>query len=425
MTANSGNSRWNDNEQRHGRSAAPASSRPAGRRSSIAVASTADTVTGSTKSGASTPLASEADRLGTAEFESSATAEKAVLVRLYKTTNGEGWARNANWLKEESVAHWDGVTTNDDGRVVELCLSDVRMDGQLPDELGDLPLLQKLILNNNRLWGPLPARLAELKELVHLNLSANDFTGCIPDLARLTQLQSLDLSYNRLSDAIPPLGNLTKLRILDLADNRFSDEIPPLGRLTQLKVLDLSYNDLTGDIPEISTLEYLVRLNLSRNALNGYISARLGNLVNLKSLNLSNNRLSGSIPRALVNLMNLEQGDVVRGNRFDDSLPPEIFDRRLMNERAILISLHKATRGENWEAKDQWLSDAPVGDWYGITTNANGFVESLQLQDNELSGEIPTDICELAHLRHLNLRGNQLKEKITTRNRWTRAATEP
>ena len=55
-----------------------------------------------------------------------------------------------------------------------------------------------------------------------------------------------------------------------------------------------------------------------------------------------------------------------------------------------------------------WLSDAPIGEWEGVTTAANGRVTGLDLQENQLSGELPPELGNLANLTRLYLHENQL-----------------
>ena len=49
-------------------------------------------------------------------------------------------------------------------------------------------------------------------------------------------------------------------------------------------------------------------------------------------------------------------------------------------------------------ATDNWLSDVPISQWYGITSDANGRVTELHLSWNNLSGEIPAELGSLANL---------------------------
>ncbi|MCE2456163.1 MAG: hypothetical protein J4G12_10205 [Gemmatimonadetes bacterium] len=39
---------------------------------------------------------------------------------------------------------------------------------------------------------------------------------------------------------------------------------------------------------------------------------------------------------------------------------------------AGLVALYEATDGPNWAKKDNWLTDAPLGDWFGVRTASRG-----------------------------------------------------
>ena len=43
-------------------------------------------------------------------------------------------------------------------------------------------------------------------------------------------------------------------------------------------------------------------------------------------------------------------------------------------DRAALVALYEATDGPNWVNAENWLTDAPLGDWYGVDTDASGRV---------------------------------------------------
>ena len=73
---------------------------------------------------------------------------------------------------------------------------------------------------------------------------------------------------------------------------------------------------------------------------------------------------------------------------------------------------YNATDGPNWYYNDNWLSDAPLGEWKGVTTDDNGRVTVLYLRSNELSGEIPAELGSLSNLRELTLRESYLSGEI-------------
>ena len=81
-------------------------------------------------------------------------------------------------------------------------------------------------------------------------------------------------------------------------------------------------------------------------------------------------------------------------------------------DRAALIALYNATGGPNWEGNNNWLSDVPISEWSGVTTGDNGRVTGLNLGGNQLSGEIPPELGNLANLKLLYLNANQLSGEI-------------
>ena len=92
------------------------------------------------------------------------SADRAALVALYNATGGENWTRKTNWSSSVPVGEWSGVTTDGDGRVTRLNLSDKNLTGPLPPELGTLTNLTGLYLNHNNLTGPIPPELGTLTQ---------------------------------------------------------------------------------------------------------------------------------------------------------------------------------------------------------------------------------------------------------------------
>ena len=77
-------------------------------------------------------------------------------------------------------------------------------------------------------------------------------------------------------------------------------------------------------------------------------------------------------------------------------------------DREALVALYNTTDGENWNGSANWLSDLPLGEWEGVTTNSDGRVTELNLGENVLSGEIPAELGSLSNLTRLGLRNNEL-----------------
>ena len=148
-------------------------------------------------------------------------------------------------------------------------------------------------------------------------------------------------------------------------------------------------------------------LYLDNNQLTGEIPAELGSLAGLEGLFLGENGLTGCIPGGLrdVPLNDLDELGL-------DYCMPAASAGDAATDRAALVALYNATDGANWRIKRNWLSNAPMGEWDGVTTNSDSWVTHLDLQRNQLTGEIPAELGSLTNLERLWLAGNQLTGEI-------------
>ena len=160
-----------------------------------------------------------------------------------------------------------------------------------------------------------------------------------------------------------------------LNDNQLRGEIPPdLASLAKLRVLLLGgSNHLTGCIPE---------------------ELGAAPVADFAALRLPFCDASGRVPFAA------------------GPAPTEAPPAARAADRDALVALYHATDGPNWTTTTNWLTDAPIGEWHGVTTDPTGRIVELRLPANQLAGEIPRELGSLARLEMLALTGNRLSGAI-------------
>jgi len=89
-----------------------------------------------------------------------------------------------------------------------------------------------ILLSNNRITGTIPPEVGRLKDLHVFDLSRNNITGTIPSsFSQMENLEVLDLSSNNLHGSIPPsLEKLTFLSKFSVANNHLRGQIPSGGQ---------------------------------------------------------------------------------------------------------------------------------------------------------------------------------------------------
>ncbi|WP_445722319.1 PKD domain-containing protein [Flavobacterium sp.] len=271
-------------------------------------------------------------------INSSLQLEKDALIALYNSAGGANWTNTTQgkgvWPINDPNAvvtgwnpvtntGWYGVTVYANGSVGGLSLNNNNLIGEIPNEISNLSLLNKINLSFNKLSGNIPFGLFSLSELLWINLESNVLTGSIPDnFDNLTKLEILYLYSNKLSGSIPSsISKASSLRLFNVGTNKLTGSIPfSIGNLQELTNLNLSQNLLTGSIPkEIGLLTKLGILSLSVNQLTGEIPLEFGNLTNLSFLDLKNNKLN-AINFPIENLTKLSILEL-NNNNFTGNLP--------------------------------------------------------------------------------------------------------
>ncbi|HRG69719.1 MAG TPA: T9SS type A sorting domain-containing protein [Saprospiraceae bacterium] len=76
----------------------------------------------------------------------------------------------------------------------------------------------------------------------------------------------------------------------------------------------------------------------------------------------------------------------------------------------ILVEFYNSSGGPNWS--NTWALNTPINQWYGISLNAMGCVQGINLPNNNLDGQIPFSFGNLSGLRLLHLFGNKLSGNL-------------
>jgi Leucine-rich repeat (LRR) protein len=383
--------------------------------------------------------------------------ERYVLALFYLSLGGlnveDSWKFTHMFFSSKSVCEWNqlaetvdkhkyqlGVFCNGQGSVVSIHIPSNNLQGSVVSELGKLTNLTYLALNHNLLSGKLPTEMGELTKLTYLALHYNLFTGTLPDgIGNFERLKVLGLGDNKLEGSIPASwSGLTELATLGLDDNIITGDLAVVNALTNLErlylegnllesdlsstpweqflkltELDLSDNLITGNLPsELTSLPLLHILNLANNnitgqlplqyptdsplkyfavygnALDGPIPSTLGNLGNLTHLDLADNGLTGFLPLQLSNLDKLEYLFLANNRGFHESVIPTFI--------GTLTSL----KDLSLKATNRVASISPA-----LFMNLP-LLTMLDLDDNGLTGEIPSELGQISSLTFLLLNGN-------------------
>ncbi|XVE62768.1 hypothetical protein DITRI_Ditri06bG0146100 [Diplodiscus trichospermus] len=267
-------------------------------------------------------------------------------------------------------------------------LSSNLFTGLLPRASSDL---MYLYLSKNLFSGSLSnffCNSSKLESLIIFNAASNLLSGEIPDCWKYWgDLQILKLENNNLTGKIPrSLGFLKSLFSLNLRNNSLIGEVPSIFQhFDWMFVLDLSENQFTGNITAWigDKLSKLVVLNLRSNNFQGYIPRQICAFNSLQILDLGYNNISGAIPKCFSNLSAMAE-------KSEDHLSWNDYYARPLHLSTLLVMKGR---------EDEY-------------TTILGFVTSIDLSVNSLTGEIPKELGNLTGLQSLNLSRNLLTGKI-------------
>ncbi|KAF3681948.1 putative LRR receptor-like serine/threonine-protein kinase-like [Capsicum annuum] len=254
-----------------------------------------------------------------------------------------------NWTKNTCFCSWFDVTCSTRRqRVVALALPNLHLQGTISPSLANLLFLSVVNLWNNSLHGDIPYSLGHFPSLRIIDIRNNQLQGSIP--TSLFQHQ--------------------KVQKISLAFNKLGGEMwKGTWNVPKLSVLNLRNISLTGIIPPpVGNATKLMNFSLSGNRINGNIPKDIGNLSQLASLVLHDIQLTGSIPTLLFNISAL-----------------------------VVVSLALNS-----------LSGSLLLDEGNIVSN----LKYLSISKNQISGCIPSNICQLRELKGLSISYNKITGDI-------------
>ncbi|KZV26860.1 putative LRR receptor-like serine/threonine-protein kinase-like [Dorcoceras hygrometricum] len=202
-------------------------------------------------------------------------------------------------------------------------------------------------------------------------------------VSRVTEIELDSAGYSASLTAIS--WNLPYLENLDLSNNNFAGPIPgSFSRLTRLQRLALSHNSLSKAIPAtLGSLPSLEQVYLDNNKFEGGIPPSFNGMNNLKRLELQGNNLGGAFPDLdqLVNLNFLDASDNEISGQLPASLPPSVFELIMRNNQ---IEGNLPLRLANL-----------------------AYLQVFDLSHNKLSGSVPASLFTHPSLQQLTLSFNQ------------------
>ncbi|ESR41215.1 putative receptor-like protein kinase [Citrus sinensis] len=263
--------------------------------------------------------------------------------------------------------------------------------GEIPAEIGNLFKLEKLSFCVIKLTGQLPASIQNLSSHLEADSNRNNFGGKIPESpGQLRSLFYLNVGGNQFSGMFLPVYNLSSLEMIYLHDNRLNGNLPPVigAKLPNLRKIVIALNNFTGPLPDsFSNASNRERLELSYNQFRGkdgeannlYFITLLTNCSRLEWLGFYDSQFGGVLLHPIANVSTMMTKIIMGGNK--------IFG--LSSSRSGL-ECH-IVYGNSFKGIVL------------VSLSSLKSIEELDLSSNNLSGQLPRLLVNLSFLVLLNL----------------------
>ena len=360
--------------------------------------------------------------------------ERKILEMFYHSTQGDMWEQSGGWNTDADLDDWHGVRTDEDGSVISLRLPDNRLSGGIPSALkcfNELSgLLELALWDNEGLSGEVTDELMRAVERAVLR-----------DVA-----VALNLTPGWFDDYEDPFN------FSDWHGGVTTDED---GRVTEL---DFTGEGITGEIPQsVFVLEKLTAINTGCKVTVDPVPERVRVTMpegcsdaSLENIEISPGELEfdpmdfsyevpvGYGPESVTVTPTASESEAVITVNGEDAVSGEDVEIELNEEEPTIVRIvvtapdgmttrtygitvtrcgeddmwalsrfYEAVGGENWNDNTNWNSQEPLDRWFGVGTDEDGRVISLDLEGNGLSGETPRELVCLSELKELALWDNE------------------
>lgn len=232
------------------------------------------------------------------------------LVAIYHAlSQNEEWV--TPWELRQPITTWAGLEFEEirgEQRVVGINTRDYKISGNLPNELGNLRELKRLIITGGSISQNVPTTITSLRKLEEIKITYKEGSASwdIPEIvSNMKSLRILDVAYLKIAPAF--FKNLYKVQSLETIRLQSFDGALPEGisELANLKELSLGYTGLSSLPQDFGNLANLEILNLSSCIKLTSLGENLGQLTKLQSLNLSYVNKITALPESIGQLQSL------------------------------------------------------------------------------------------------------------------------
>ena len=367
--------------------------------------------------------------------------ERKILEMFYHSTQGDMWEQSGGWNTEDDLNIWHGVRTDEDGNVISLRLPDNGLSGDIPsallcfDELSGL--LELALWDNEGLSGEVPDDLvpaverAALRDVaVALNLNPGWFDDyedpfsfsdwhegvTTDDDGRVTEL---DFTGEDITGEIP--GSVFELKRLTVIERGcgVTLEVEAPGRVSvtplpegcsdaSLRNIEISPGELEFDPMNRS---YEVPVGYGPESVTVTPTASESEAV----ITVNGETVQSGSP-STVALEDDGETEIEIVVTAEDGMTTRTYEITVTRCGAddiwALSRFYEAVGGEGWNDNTNWNSQEPLDRWFGVGTDEDGRVISLDLEGNGLSGKTPRELVCLSEIKELALWDNELSGEV-------------